>query len=548
MRFYPFYVSFFLFLFGAISLYGQEIDYAPGKVIVQYKQAIQSDQRLSTLASKYNNKYNISRALYPEMGIYLLNFDPFLYTQEEVIAELSRDRDIRFVQSNSLVAQRTTVPDDPFYSEQEYLDIISAAEAWDVTTGGSDVNGREIVMAVMDRGFDIEHEDLAQNVWINNDEIPDDGLDNDGNQYVDDYLGWNFEFRSDSHGFSTGTMIHGTNVAGIAAARGDNDTGISGAIWDVKILFMSGLRSEAEIIEAYRYIADTRRRYNESNGQEGAYIVASTMSLGISGALSEDHPVWCELYDIVGQHGVLSVCATDNADVDVDAEGDMPTTCTSEFMIAVTNTDSSNRKTSPAAFGNTSIDIGAPGVENITTSPNDNYNRVTGTSVSAPLVGGAIALLYSAPCQSLADQALINPSDLALTMKNIVYGGSDKNPALEDITSQGGVLNILGSMELLDLNCNGEDGVASSISVQPNPIQQSTENITIDYLAAVEGEIFIRIYDTKGALIFEKTVVRSFFGENRIQINTGNNLSSGLYLITLDLPGNQSMTEKLVVY
>ena len=548
MRFYPLYVSFIILLFSASCLFGQQSDYAPGKVIVQYKQAIKSDQKANTLVSKYNNKYQVSRALFPELGIYLLDFDPILFTQEEVIAELSRDRDIRFVQSNSFVAPRTTIPDDPFYSEQGYLDIIAASEAWDITTGGTDINNREIVLAIMDRGFDVEHEDLAQNLWINTDEIPNDGIDNDGNQYVDDYLGWNFEFRSDSHGTSTGTMIHGTNVAGIAAARGDNDTGISGAIWDVKILFMSGLRSEAEIIEAYRYISDTRQRYNESNGQEGAYIVASTMSLGISNAFAENHPVWCELYDVVGQNGVLSVCATDNADVDVDAEGDMPTTCNSEYMIAVTNTDSDNTKTSPAAYGTTSIDIGAPGVENITTSPNDTYNLVTGTSVSAPLVGGAIALLYSAPCQVLADQALVNPGDLALNMKNIVFGGTDKNSNLEGLTSQGGVLNILGSMELLDVNCRGNTAATSSISVQPNPIQQSTENITIDYLAAVEGEIFIRIFDTKGAMVYENDVDRSFFGETRIQINTGNNLSSGIYFVSLVLPGNESITQKLIVY
>ena len=109
-------------------------------------------------------------------------------------------------------------------------------------------------------------------------------------------------------------------------------------------------------------------------------------------------------------------------------------------------------------------------------------------------------------------------------------------------------MNIFGSMELLDINCNGGESIANSISVQPNPVQQFTENITIDYLAAVEGDIFIRIFDTKGAMIYESEENRTFFGENRIQINTGNNLSTGVYFVSLVLPGNESITEKLVVF
>ncbi len=549
MRFYPFCVILLIVVLSPFYLSGQQSEYTPGQVIVQFKQSIQTEQKAQSIGAKYNNKYSVNRALFQDMGVYLLEFDAKEYSLDGVIEELGRDRDIQYAQANSTVKPRTTEPDDPFYSEQWYLENIAAPAAWDITTGGTDINGREIVIAVMDRGFDIEHEDIKQNVWVNEDEIPDDGIDNDGNLFIDDYYGWNFEFRSDSHGLSSGTMIHGTNVVGIAAARGDNDTGISGAVWDVKILFMSGLRSEAEIIEAYRYIADTRRRYNETNGEEGAYIVTATMSLGITGAMSADHPVWCNLYDEVGEQGVLSVCATDNLDVDVDVEGDMPTTCTSEYMIAVTNTDRSNRKTSPAAYGSRSIDIGAPGVDNISTSPNDNYNLVTGTSVSAPLVGGTIALLYSAPCQRLADQALVNPADLALTMKNIVYGGVETNPDLEGIVAEGGVLNILGSMEALDISCAGTGANnGSSISVVENPIQQATDNITVDYIAQLEGEIYIRLFDTKGALIYEERVNRSFFGANRIVINIANTLGAGLYFVSLDLPGNESVTEKVVIY
>ena len=548
MRFYTFYIFLFFVLTSPFKLFGQQLDYAPGEVIVQFKETNKTIAQANTFVSKYYNKYSVNKALFSDMGIYLLKFDSNEYSLDEVISDLNRDRDVLYAQINSLVSPRTTIPDDPLFVDQWYLEEIAAPEAWNITTGGTDINGREIVLAVMDRGFDINHADLRDNVWTNQGEIPDDGIDNDGNQFVDDYFGWNFELNSDTHGSSTGTMIHGTNVAGIAGARGDNDTGISGVSWDVKIMYMSGLRSEAEIIEAYQYIAEMRRRYNESNGEEGAYIVATTISLGITGATPDDHPVWCDLYNTVGQQGVLSVCATDNLDVDVDVQGDIPTTCSSEYMIAVTNTNRDNRKTSPAAYGTRSIDIGAPGVENITTSPNSTYNNVTGTSVSAPLVGGAIALLYSAPCQTLADQALIDPSSVALRMKNIVYGGVKTNPDLEDMVSQGGVLNLLGSMEALDISCNGNNSASnSSITIIQNPVQRAVEDITIDYLAPIDGQLFIRVFDTKGSLIYERSVNRSFFGENRVLINT-TNLSAGIYLVSLDLPDGESQTEKVLIY
>ena len=548
MRFIPFYIFLIAVFISPLTLGAQQLDYVPGQVIVQFDQKINSAQRASTIAAKYNNKYQVNKVLFQGLGIYLLEFDPNLHALDNVLAELIRDRDVLYVQSNNLVEQRTTEPDDPYFNEQWYLETIQAAEAWDITTGGKDINGREIVIAVMDRGFDIDHEDLAPNLWVNEDEIPDDGIDNDNNNFVDDYYGWNFELNSDTPGNSIGTTRHGTNVAGIAAARGDNDTGISGAVWDVKILFMSGLRNAAQIINAYAYIEQTRRRYNETNGQEGAYIVATTISLGITGAFAADNEAWCGVYDEVGQQGVLNVCATDNLDADVDIEGDMPSTCTSEFLISVTNTDQNNRKTSPAAYGSRSIDIGAPGVENVTTDPNDNYVEVTGTSVSAPLVGGAIALLYSAPCQTLADQALVNPADLALNMRNIVFGGVEKNASLEGLVSQAGVLNILGSMEVLNVTCGGGGLDQSTINLQKNPVQLATEDIIVNYSAPVDGEIFIRIFDLKGAMVYESEVDRSFFGNNRLLISTANNLTTGIYFISLSLPGNESVTEKLLVY
>ncbi len=532
-----------------LIVHGQVLDMKQGEVIVQFRDAESANKSASLIQVKYYQKYQVERVLFDKIGVYLLRFDESKHSMKSVLKELRRDRDISYAQSNHLVEARTTTPNDPFFSEQWYLQTVEAEDAWDITTGGKDINGRDIVLAVMDNGFDIEHEDLAPNLWINEDEIPDDGIDNDSNGFADDYFGWNFRFNNDSHGTNSGSMIHGTNVAGIAGARGDNDLGISGTTWDVKLMFLSGLNSEAEIIEAYRYISETRQRYNETDGQEGAYVVASTISLGIRGAFSDDHPIWCNLYDVLGENGVLNVCATDNLDVDVDVDGDMPTTCTSEYMIAVTNTDRFNSKTSPAAYGAISIDIGAPGVDNITTNPDNNYSFVTGTSVSAPIVGGAIALLYSAPCQMFADQATSNPSSLALSMRSIVYGGADRNPSLEGIVAEAGVLNLFGSMKALDVSCSEAPmGSENTLKVIKNPVMRSGEDIQVEYTAQVEGNIFIRVFDEKGALVIERSVNRSFFGPNLVTLPSNNMLSTGVYIVSMSLPNNESLTEKVVLY
>ena len=167
----------------------------------------------------------------------------------------------------------------------------------------------------------------------------------------------------------------------------------------------------------------------------------------------------------------------------------------------------------------------------------NNYGFVTGTSVSAPIVGGAIALLYSAPCQMLSDRALSDPSEVALSMKSIVYGGVERNSSLEGIVAESGVINLIGSMQALDVSCNRASGQSGNLlNVIKNPVQRTGEDIEIEYIAAVEGEIFIRIFDEKGALVMERRVNRSFFGSNFISLPTNDRLSTGVYIVSMTLP------------
>src|SRR5690606_20623526 len=239
---------------------------------------------------------------------------------------------------------RSSEPDDPQFGQMwglhntgqtggtEDADV-DAPEAWDLTRGGTSAHGDDIVVAIVDSGFDLNHPDIPY--WKNEAEIPGNGIDDDGNGYVDDYDGWNAYT-------STGNITsnyHGTHVAGTAAARGDNGTGVVGVNWGAKVMPIQGSSSsEATVIEAYGYALELRATYDETGGEQGAFVVATNASFGVDAANPANYPIWCGFYDDLGAYGILSAGATANANWNIDTMGDVPTACPSDYMVAVTNT------------------------------------------------------------------------------------------------------------------------------------------------------------------------------------------------------------------
>ncbi len=354
-------------------------------------------------------------------------------------------------------------PNDPLIGAQwQYMNTgsnggifdadLDAEQAWDFTTGGVSAAGDTIVVAVIDGGADFQHPDLAPNAWHNWADVPNDGLDNDQNGFIDDFRGWNVDAQNDD--ITGQTMGHGTPVCGLIGARGNNNMGVAGVNWQVKLLFVASSGTEASILAAYDYVLAARRLYNSTNGQHGAFITALNCSWGINYGQPADAPLWCAAFDTLGAAGILSIAATANLALDVDLTGDLPTACPSDYLITVTSLRRNDQKALLAGWGAKTIDLGAYGQGVFTLGEGNTYGNFSGTSYAAPQVAGAIGLLYSMPCPSLIAMAKNDPAAAARWAKELLLQSTTPNFSLAGATSSGGRLNLFNLLHDYQSSCN----------------------------------------------------------------------------------------------
>ncbi len=418
-----------------------------GELIIQ----LENDYNANLLEQQYTHiSLSPKRELSDILNIWLFTYNPQAIQADSCLNLLKQNRYIKSVQFNHYVEQNAT-PNDPYFTNQYGLNKIKAPDAWDITTGGTTVLNDEIVIAILDAGFDINHEDIyfRKNIL----EIPGNGIDDDGNGYIDDYDGWN-AYNND--GIIT-SDDHGTHVAGITGAKGNNSKGISGVNWNVKIMpIQASSATEATVVAGYSYALKMRQLYNQTNGVKGAFIVVTNASFSAHGGDPNDYPIWCGIYDALGAEGILNINAPWNRDQELGVDfTDIPAQCTSEFLIVVTNTDQNdelydesilNHTGSP--YSKTYIDLAAPGTEIYSTLPENLYGNLTGTSMAAPFVTGAIALIYAAACEDLMINCKSNPDQVALAIKQFLYNGSD--PIYDLLLKIGyGRLNVYRSILLM---------------------------------------------------------------------------------------------------
>ncbi|HAD12116.1 MAG TPA: hypothetical protein DCF33_06720 [Saprospirales bacterium] len=384
----------------------------------------------------------------------------------EALVFLRRQPGVRNAQLNHIVEQRThleAIPNDPLFEKQWHLlndgstggladADLDAELAWDLSTGGLTAAGDTIVLAVIDGGIDADHPDLMSRLWHNWLEIPDNGLDDDQNGFIDDHRGWNvFSDNDDIEGVIT---THGTPVSGLLGAAGNNGLGVSGVNWNSQMMFVSAPGTEAEILAAYDYVWKMRTLYNDTDGEKGAFVVAVNCSWGINFGQPAESPLWCEAFDILGEAGILSVAATANLPVNVDEAGDLPTTCPSIYLLSVTSLNRWDNKAENAAWGPENVDIGAYGHEVFSTATGNNYSVFSGTSFAAPQVTGAVGLLYAMDCPNLITTAKTNPSGAAYWSKSMILDAHTPNEDMQDKTVSGGRLNLYQALDLYQGNCS----------------------------------------------------------------------------------------------
>ncbi len=442
------------------------------------------------------------------------------------LENVARVKGIHLCQHDSPVEWRRE-PNDPEFSAQASLQLIDIERAWDFTTGGRTPSGTQIVVAIMDEGFDVAHEDLAPNIWINTGEIPNNGFDDDNNGFIDDRLGLNTKTGDDQHRVRS----HGTGVAGILGARGDNGIGISGVAWDAQLLLVSGITSAADIIEANNYILEQRRRFNESEGAEGAFIVASNYSGGIPSQFEADQPILCQSYEALGQVGVLSIGSAPNRDQDIDVIGDIPAHCSSEHLIIVTNTAvDTDELFSSAAVGTLTVDLGAPGQGSFTTQPDNEYGEFGGSSASAPHISGTLALLHGVACEEFESLIATDPATAALEMKSFILQNVDSRRSLDGLSVSGGRLNAFASMTGLREIC-GVNAESLNFEFETNPVQDLRNiNVALETPFLVDHEIFI--HSASGQLVYFQQITPPLFGQLPIRLEN-QQYAPGIYFMTI---------------
>lgn len=295
---------------------------------------------------------------------------------------------------------------------------IGVETAWSIYDGGS----RDVVIALIDTGVDTDHEDLSGILWVNEDEIPGNGIDDDGNGYVDDVNGWNFYHNSSA--INTGSEdSHGTHGAGTIAARADNGVGIAGIVQSdhVKIMVLKVLGGEdgtgttQSVIQAIQYA--------EANG-------ASICNLSLGSEHSDQ-----ALYRAMAASSMLFVVAAGNDGANTDIRPSYPASYDLDNILSVANLSCDGTLHTSSNYGAVSVDLAAPGTYILSTTADGDYGYMTGTSMAAPMVTAAAAMVYSHfGGITLAD------------VKEILLSSVQTLDSLEGITATGGMLDLGAAM------------------------------------------------------------------------------------------------------
>jgi hypothetical protein len=361
------------------------------------------------------------------------------------------------VQPNYRYHLLENLPDDPSFSQQWGLKNtgqfngtpgadIHAPAAWEITTGT-----HAVVVAVIDTGVDYTHPDLQANLWTNPGEInPSDGIDDDDNGYVDDWRGWDFH---DNDNDPWDDHSHGTHVSGIIGAAGNNGVGVSGVCWQVTLMPLDTFDSSGEsltssLVEAIAYAE-----------MMGAKLINASW-----GDPDEDPLLEETIRSFTAAGGLFIAAAGNENGKDNDVFTSFPANYSIDGLLSVGASNVLDQAASFSSIGNNRVHLFAPGSGIYSTYPTTSltYGMKSGTSMAAPMVTGAAALLCG-----------WNPALDNLSIKYRLMGTVDRLDALEDLCKSGGRLNAAALF--------GPDIQSPSAVVDLTAVDRDYDRLTVEY-------------------------------------------------------------------
>ena len=440
-----------------LTLQAQEDDFIQGQVLIQLK-----DKAYTQKSSIIDQMKATCLKSYPNLDFELWELKHAKDKQStlQLIEQFKNHSDVEFVEPNYLwKVTESTEPNDQYFSEQWGLHNlgqnggtvdadIDAPEAYALSNSRS-----EIVVGIIDIGIDYTHEDLAENIWNNLGEDadgdgkvliqsgntwifdPDDenGIDDDGNGYIDDFIGWDFAYNDND---PMDLNSHGTHNAGTIGAIINNNTGISGVAPNVKLaalkfLTESAIGSTADAIEALNYAVSMGMPI--SNNSWGGAPFSEALYQALQNAEGSNH---------------LFVTSSGNNSLNTDIYPIYPASYNNDNIIAVLGTNRNDTIPLLTNYGMNSVDIGAPGQEIYSCMPGNGYNYKSGTAMATGCITGVCAFVWGA-----------YPESSYTIIKDAIMNSVDPLPALNGKCVSGGRVNMHKAMLEMD-NC-GEDCVSN---------------------------------------------------------------------------------------
>ncbi|MFM2094233.1 MAG: hypothetical protein RIS70_1357, partial [Planctomycetota bacterium] len=516
-------------------------EHIPGEVVIQFKPSATVNQRAQVRAAVQGQ---LAEVIHTRT---MQDFGVGKMERVKVSQTLGISRAIDALQRNPLVAfaepnyvyRPAAISNDTYYTNGSLWGMYSddaagaigpsgttnqygsqAERAWnDNITGSSNV-----FVGIIDEGLQFSHPDLAQNIWTNTFD-PVDGVDNDGNGYIDDIHGWDFFYNNNSV-YDAGEDAHGTHVAGTIGGVGGNGAGVAGVNWNVTMIsakFLGpGGGSTTDAVKAVDYITDLKTRH-------GLNLVATNNSWG-GGGYSQS------LHDAIirsAKQDILFVAAAGNASANNDAGSYYPssyntsigtstqTAASYDGVISVASITNTGALSSFSSYGATTVDIGAPGSGVWSSVPTNSYASYNGTSMATPHVTGSLALYASVQPE--------RPSGAAL--KAAILNSATPTDSLAGKTVTGGRLNVYEALKQsaflsLDRDVYGIPGTAGL------SVRHAAANISALMADTVQVSVRSTTETTPETVVLTETGVNTGLFTGSIALNSDAPAINGTLQVT----------------